>query len=224
MMLILDDHPLARQGIYSIIQMYKSGAEVLHASTIRESQRIVEESDIQMVFVDLNLGKENGFDFLVWLKEQKKSVKTFIITSSSRQSDFVYAQKLGVDAYVLKDAFLEEIMCGLRVAEQGGRFYSAALVEQLNQVNEDKNVFDALTDREMDIFVLLGQGYSNAKISETLYISEGTTKKHISNILSKLNLRNRVEAVLLANKNSFSVKTAVERSLKENLRKRAHYV
>ena len=214
MILILDDHPLARQGLCSLIQMYKSEQQILHASTVRESISLTEQNDVVMVFVDLNLGKESGFDYLSWVKREKKQVKTFIITSSSRQSDFEHARNLGVDAYVLKDAFIDDIMYGLRVVERGEKFYSAALVENLNKVQEDENVLSMLTERELDVFVLLSQGYGNAKISETLYISEGTTKKHISNILSKLNLRSRVEVVLLANSNSHSIRMAIGRSLR----------
>lgn len=223
MIIILDDHPLARQGLSSLIQMYKPEEKVLHAGTVREAIKLIEDNDVDMVFVDLNLGKENGFDFLTWLKDEEKKPKTIVITSSSRQSDFVYAQKLEVDAYVLKDAFIDEIMYGLKIVERGGKFYSATLMERLNKISEDEKALSELTEREMDVLALLSQGCSNAKISKTLFISEGTTKKHISSILSKLNLQHRVEAVLLARNNSYSVRIAISKSLRANLRKSDAY-
>ena len=219
MILILDDHPLSRQGLCSVISMLKPDEEVMHASRVRESIALMQGNSIDLVMVDLNLGKENGFDFVVWVKENQASVKIAIITSSSRQSDFIYAQELGVDAYVLKDAFIDDLMYGLRVVERGGKFYSTSLIDRMNQNIEEKNVLSVLTIREMDVLSLLGEGYSNGKIAQTLFISEGTVKKHISNILSKLQLNSRMEAMLLARSNSLSVQSAISRSLRSDLRK-----
>lgn len=222
MILILDDHPLSRQGLFSILQShYKEDETILHAGTVRESIALSERHEVDTVFVDLNLGKESGFDYLHWVQEQPREMRTFVITSSSRQSDFELARQMGVNAYILKDAFIEEIMYGLRVVEQGGRFFSAALVERMSRREEDQNILKCLSEREMDVFVLLSQGFSNAKISEALFISEGTTKKHISNIFSKLDLQSRVEAVLLAQKNSHIIRTAIDRSCKRDMRKEA---
>ena len=219
MILILDDHPLSRQGLCSVISMLKPDEEVMHASKVRESIALMQGNSIDLVMVDLNLGKENGFDFVVWVKENQASVKIAIITSSSRQSDFIYAQELGVDAYVLKDAFIDDLMYGLKVVERGGKFYSTSLIDRMNQNIEEKNILSVLTVREMDVLSLLGEGYSNSKIAQTLFISEGTVKKHISNILSKLQLNSRMEAMLLARSNSLSVQSAISRSLRSDLRK-----
>lgn len=218
MILVLDDHPLARQGLESIIRMYWPDEKVLQAGTVREAVGHVEKTEVDMAFVDVNLGKESGFDFMEWLRGKKKVMKTIFITSSSRESDFDYAKKLGVDAYVLKDAFIDEIMYGLKVVERGGKFYSSALVDRMNRTTEDEKQLKDLTERELDVLVLLSQGYSNMKISQSLYITEGTTKKHISSILSKLGLESRVEAVIFGNKNSHIIRTALNRSVKADMR------
>lgn len=219
MILILDDHPIARQGLAAIIQMHKPEERIKQAGTISEAVQIASEPDLTMVFIDINLGKENGFDFLSWIKEKDETVKTFFITSSSRESDFLLAKEMGVDAYVLKDAFIDEIVYGLKVVERGSKFYSSTLIEGMNRLSDDESRLKDLTDREIDVLVLLSQGYSNAKISQQLFISEGTTKKHISSILGKLGLDNRVEAVLYASKNIFIIRTALNRSVKQDLRK-----
>ena len=219
MILIVDDHPLARQGLCSLMQLHRKDEEILHAATAREAISLMKKNTIRLVFVDLNLGSESGFSLLSWIKVEKVSVKVFIITSSLRQSDFKRAQEWGVDAYVLKDAFIDEIAYGIKTVERGGKFYSSALVERMNESSEDEKMLDMLTEREMDVLSLLGQGYSNTKISETLFIAESTTKKHISSILSKLQLQNRVEAVLLASKNSYSIQMALKGSAKPDMRK-----
>lgn len=219
MALILDDHQLVREGLSSLIHKHNSEEEILHADTVSEAITFVEnaeENKINMVLVEISLNKENGFDFLKWLREKKKYVKTLVITSSLRQSDFVNARELGVDAYILKDTLIEEIMYGLKVVERGGKFYSTALRKYSDNLAEDKKALGLLTKREMDVLALLSQGYSNAKISKVLFISEGTTKKHISSIFSKLNLHCRVEAVLLANNNSHNVWNPIDKSFKTN--------
>lgn len=201
MMLVLDDHPIARQGLESVIRMCRPDEEIIQAGTVKEAVQIADSEPITMAFVDINLGKESGFDFLRWVRDNQKDIKVFFITSSSRESDFFYARNLGVDAYVLKDAFIDEIMYGIKVVERGGRFYSAVLVDQIDHFTEEERVFQGLTNRELEVLELLSQGYSNVKISQSLFISEATVKKHITSILGKLGVKNRVEAVLFANRN-----------------------
>ncbi|MGP1412065.1 MAG: response regulator transcription factor [Peptoanaerobacter stomatis] len=129
-------------------------------------------------------------------------MKTFVITSSSNENDFLRAKCLGIDAYLLKDAFIDDIVYGLKVVERGGKFYSADLIENVGNVSEEEKKIDMLTRREIEVITLLRKGYSNAKIGEVLYVSEGTVKKHLSNIFGKLDLYNRAEAMLFAERNS----------------------
>ncbi|MDO4772792.1 MAG: response regulator transcription factor [Bacillota bacterium] len=201
MILVLDDHPVARQGLESIIKMYKPEEQILQAGTVREALKLAETEELDMAFVDINLGKESGFDFLKWMREKGLPTKIFMITSSSDEKDFMYAKEFGVDAYLLKDAFIDDIMYSLKVVERGGKFYSADLIDCIGSVSEEERLLGRLTKREKEVLLLLTQGCSNAKIGHLLFVSEGTVKKHISNILSKLGLQNRVEAVLLAERN-----------------------
>ncbi len=224
MILILDDHPLARQGLSSIIQMYKRDEEILQAGTVRESISLMEKNQVGLAFIDINLGKENGLSLLTWIREKKYDCKIFIITSSSRQSDFTLAQEMAVDAYVLKEAFIDEITYGLQTVERGAKFYSAALVDRMGKYSEDEKALSALTERELDVFLLLGQGYDNDKISKDLYISLENAKKHISSILAKLQLNNRVEAVLFASKNSYSIQMALNKAIRADLRKESRAI
>ena len=200
MFLILDDHPIARKGLESILHMYRPDDKVLQAGTVKEAIDNMQNNNIDMAFIDLNLNEENGLDFLKWLKKERQEVKTIFITSSSREQDFLQAKDMGVDAYILKDAFIDEIMFGLKAVERGSKFYSAELVENIGSSTEEDKKLSSLTARETEVLKLLHCGYSNLEISEKLFISNGTTKKHVSSILSKLGLKNRVEAVLFSDK------------------------
>lgn len=219
MILILDDHPLSRQGLFSFIKNFKADEDISEAGTVNESISIMKKNSVDLAFVDINLGSESGFSLIKWIKTQKLNTKIFVITSSSRQCDFDYAQELAVDAYVLKDAFMDEIAYGLKTVERGGKFFSSSIMENMNKKSNDEKIINTLTARELDVLSLISQGYCNEKISKALYISEGTVKKHITSILSKLNLESRVDAVIFANKNSYLIQYAIDKSLKPDMRK-----
>lgn len=163
-------------------------------------------------FVDLKLKRESGFSFVRWLREQGKPVKVMLIASDLKNHDFEQARELGIEGCVQKDAFLDEILYGLKVVERGGRFYSSGLIESMEEEEQEKKKLGGLTGRELEVLKLLSRGYSNAKIGQKLFISEGTVKKHITSILGKLCLENRVEAVLFASRNLPGV---LEQEIKE---------
>lgn len=201
MILVLDDHPLSRQGLESVIRMYRPEEQVLQAGNVKEAVACVEKSRVDMAFVDLKLKRESGFSFVRWLREQGKPVKVMLIASALKNHDFEQARELGIEGCVQKDAFLDEILYGLKVVERGGRFYSSGLIESMEEEEQEKKKLGGLTGRELEVLKLLSHGYSNAKIGQKLFISEGTVKKHITSILGKLCLENRVEAVLFASRN-----------------------
>ena len=212
MILVLDDYPLSRQGLESVIRMYRPEEQVLQAGNVKEAVACVEKSQVDMAFVDLKLKRESGFSFVRWLREQGKPVKVMLIASGLKNHDFEQARELGIEGCVQKDAFLDEILYGLKVVERGGRFYSSGLIESMEEEEQEKKKLGGLTGRELEVLKLLSRGYSNAKIGQKLFISEGTVKKHITSILGKLCLENRVEAVLFASRNLPGV---LEQEIKE---------
>ena len=201
MVLVLDDHPIARQGLESIIKLHKPEEETLQAGTVGEAINLVEHKPVDMALVDLHLHNESGFEFLEWVQRHDKAIKTFVITSSSSESDFVKAKNLGIDAYVLKDAFIDDIMYSLKVVDRGGKFYSSDLVDNMGSFTEEEKKIEALTKRELEVALLLREGYTNAKIAEDLFVSEGTVKKHISNIFGKLDMYSRTEVLVFVERN-----------------------
>ena len=204
MVLVLDDHPIARQGLESIIKLHKPEEETGQAGTVKEAIDLAREKSIDSVFVDLNLHNESGFDFLEWIQNQNhdknKNIKTFVITSSSSEIDFMKAKNMGIDAYILKDAFVDDIVYGLKVVDRGGKFYSSDLMANVGNTSDEEKKIDTLTRRELEVALLLREGYSNAKLANILSISEGTVKKHISNIFSKLEIYTRTEVLVFVEK------------------------
>ena len=184
--------------------MHKPEEETVQAGTVKEAIDLAREKSIDSVFVDLNLHNESGFDFLEWIQNQNhdknKNIKTFVITSSSSEIDFMKAKNMGIDAYILKDAFVDDIVYGLKVVDRGGKFYSSDLMANVGNTSDEEKKIDTLTRRELEVALLLREGYSNAKLANILSISEGTVKKHISNIFSKLEIYTRTEVLVFVEK------------------------
>ena len=92
-------------------------------------------------------------------------------------------------------------MYSLKVVDRGGKFYSSNLVDNMGSFTEEEKKIETLTKRELEVALLLREGYTNAKIAEALFVSEGTVKKHISNIFGKLDMYSRTEVLVFVERN-----------------------
>lgn len=196
--LLVDDHALVRSGLISILSRVEEITEIIEASTSDHAMEklIKEKPDIS--FIDLRLGKEDGIRLVNKAIKKGLNSKYIILTSSNKISDFNRAYEAGVDGYILKEAFVEDILYAIRVILRGKKFFDQELFEKDLNAYDHLNV-DKLTPREQDILIELGKGLSNIEIAHSLFISENTVKKHISNIFSKLELTHRTQAALYAN-------------------------
>jgi len=198
--LIVDDHPMVRKGLAMTLSFEEQVEEIKEASNIKEAMDILKNFRPEIMVVDLMLGKEDGLELVAKVGEKENRPKCIVLTSSSRKDDFLRAQEKGVDGYILKEAFPEDIIYAFRVVARGKKFVDPELLE--HKLNDfEGNNLDELTPREKDILKELGKGLSNSQIAKALYISENTVKKHISSILAKLGLKDRLEAALYINNN-----------------------
>jgi two-component system nitrate/nitrite response regulator NarL len=156
------------------------------------------EQNPDIVLLDIRLGKENGLDIIPRIREEEKECKFIILTSSLYSDDFARAESLDVDGYILKHAYPEEILLGIKMVSRGRKYYDPGIMEMI--LNErDMLMGDNLTAREQDVLKELGKGSSNKEIAENLFITEYTVKKHVSRILTKLGLSDRTQAALYVN-------------------------
>lgn len=193
--MIVDDHPLVRYGIRQVIQTENPESVVYGAGTVGEAVRLITVHPLELVFVDVSLQGESGFSFIQQAKKIRNGVKYIMLTSSRQREDFLMAWEMRLDGYIVKQAAIEDIRYAIRFVSRGGRFFSPEVSIALKHCDDRKRE-DILTKREKEVFALLQAGCTNAQISEELFITESTTKKHVSNILAKLNLKHRVEAAL----------------------------
>jgi DNA-binding NarL/FixJ family response regulator len=194
--LIVDDHPLVRKGLLSALAM-EDGIIVMEASNVEEAVRLISRQNPDIAIIDLRLGNENGLEIVSSVKAQKLSTRFIVLTSSSKKEDFLHAQNSGVEGYILKESFIEDIVYAFHVVARGKKFIDPEVLHF--RTDETVQNMDMLTVREQEVLYELGKGLCNNQIASELFISEHTVKKHISCILSKLGLNHRTEAALYAN-------------------------
>jgi DNA-binding NarL/FixJ family response regulator len=196
--LVVDDHPLVRKGLVSILAFESDIDQIKEAANVEEAVNLISSFSPDISMVDLRLGKEDGLDVIMRARKNKVNTKFIVLTSSSKKEDFLRAQEAGVDGYLLKEAFTEDIIYAIHVVERGKKFFDSDMMQGCSR-ELSRGGIDELTEREKDVLVELGKGMSNIQIAQKLYISENTVKKHISSILSKLGLNHRTEAALFIN-------------------------
>ena len=123
-------------------------------------------------------------------------MKFIILTSYISQGDFLKAEKIEVDGYLLKEATAEDLLFVVDLVSRGKKYYDPEIIKYHKKNSENQNLINQLTNREKEVLYEMGKGLSNLEIAENLYISHNTVKKHISRILSKLNLKHRSQIAL----------------------------
>ncbi|NLY77072.1 MAG: response regulator transcription factor [Tissierellia bacterium] len=200
--LIVDDHPLVRKGIISTLSFEKTIDEIFEASNKDEAMNTIQRAKPELAIVDLYLSGENGLDIVSDSRRRGYKTKFMILTSSVKKDDFIRAKEIGVEGYILKEAFAEDIIYALRVVLRGKKFIDPEIIKyETSSISQD-SYLERLTPREREVLEEIANGLSNCDIAQKLYISENTVKKHVSNILSKLELEHRTQAALLVKKSA----------------------
>ena len=202
---IVEDQTIVRQGLRSLLALSGDIEVAGEAADGDEALNIIAATKPDVVLLDLRMPKRDGVGVLRALRERDTLPPTLILTTFDDDTNLFEAVRAGAKGWLLKDVSLERLTGAIRTLADGGTCIEPAITERLVRALEKSNVaFEAaalpepLTDREKTILRLLAGGYSNKEISELLDISDGTVKNHISNLLSKLGVRDRTRAVLKA--------------------------
>lgn len=199
---IIDDHPLVRKGLNSILSLDESMEILGEATKSSEALALLISKKPDLALVDLRLGNESGLDLITEAKRQGITCKFVILTSSADEKDFNHAKDIGVDGYILKEALPEELIQALQIIRKGRKYYDSGVYDFVmnsrKPLQEDGQI-EQLTPKEKEVLLELGKGLSNKEIANSLYITEYTVKKHVSQVLAKLGLSDRTQAALYAN-------------------------
>lgn len=197
-LLIIDDHPLVRRGIVSLLLNENIMYEVKEAGNRKEAINILTNDKPDIAIVDLKLGLENGIEIVAEGKKLSQNTKYIVLTSFISYEDFLKAEQVGMEGYILKEALAEDILYAINLVSRGKKYYDSGIIEYMNS-NNNKGIIGQLTEREREVLKELGHGLSNDEIAKQLFISTNTVKKHVSSIMTKLNLCHRTQVVMLLN-------------------------
>jgi DNA-binding NarL/FixJ family response regulator len=200
---IADDHPFYRQGLTDLLG--KSGIEVVgEAPDGRAAIELVGQTAPDVVVMDLNMPGMSGSEATRRLTERNPSARVLVLSVSAEEADVTDAILAGAMGYVLKDSPVEEVVAGIQAAAAGESLISPRIASQLIRRIRDREFEQPqlpplpLSDRELEVLKLVADGKTNQEIGEELFIGPSTARNHISSILMKLQVDNRVQAAVRA--------------------------
>ena len=188
-LLIAEDQSMLRDAMATLLSMEDSIESVLQAKDGKEAIDLISTNDIDVAILDVEMPEATGLDVLEYIRSNNIHCKVVIVTTFKRMGYFERAIKNNVDAYVLKDRSIDELMKTINNVLAGHKEYSPELMDNIF------NSHNPLTNQEKIILIKIKEGLSNKEIAYELFLSEGTIRNYISNILTKLNCKNRTEAV-----------------------------
>ena len=204
--LIVDDHALFRRGLQMVLTGEPDIEVVGEAADGAEAVEKAKALRPNVVLMDVRMPKRSGIEAAGVIREELPDAKILMLTMSDEEADLYEAIKAGASGYLLKEISIEEVPDAIRSVWSGQSRISPSMASKLlsefavlSQRGADtKGMAAKLTDRELQVLRLVAQGLNNKDIADKLFISENTVKNHIRNILDKLHLHSRMEAVVYA--------------------------
>lgn len=200
---LVDDQTIIRKGLISILSLYDTMEVTGEASNKQEALILIQSKQPDLAIVDFHLGKEWGLEVITEARQIGCTCKFAIITYSIDLISFERAKATDVDGYISLESHPEELIYAFQMIHRGRKYYDPDIIDLLMQSQKkprmDNSRINLLTSKEREVLQKIGIGFSNRQIAENLYISENTVKKHVSQVLSKLELCDRTQAALYAN-------------------------
>src|SRR5215207_463158 len=202
--LVADDQWMVRAGFRMLLANEPDIEVVAEASNGLEAVHHAARLQPNVVLMDIRMPELDGLEATRRILATDQAAKILILTTFDLDEYVYEALRVGASGFVLKDDPPEQLLAAIRIVAGGEALLSPAIttrvIEKFTRIShpEPPKELDELTERELEVFHLIARGLSNAEIGQELYISDATVKTHITHILQKLNLRDRVQAVVLA--------------------------
>ena len=205
--LIVDDHALFRRGLVMVLEQEKDIDLVGEAGDGAEAVQIAQDAMPDVVLMDVRMPRRGGIEATSQIKAMAPHTKILMLTISDEEADLYDAIKAGASGYLLKEISIDEVANAIRQVNAGQSMISPSMASKLltefatmvKKTDEKPAAAQPrLTEREMEVLRLVAKGRNNRDIAKELFISENTVKNHIRNILEKLHLHSRMQAVVYA--------------------------
>lgn len=202
--LITDDQAMVRAGLRLILEAEDDIVVIAEAENGEEGVRLARREKPDVVLMDVRMPVMDGLEATRLITEQVKETRVIVLTTFDLD-DYVYGSlRSGASGFLLKDADGDQLVEAVRIIAAGDALIAPSVTKRLISEFADRpesakvQGLDDLTEREVEVLGLVAKGLSNAEIAEELFVSETTVKTHVSHILTKLHLRDRVQAVVAA--------------------------
>jgi DNA-binding NarL/FixJ family response regulator len=213
--MLVDDQKIITAGLKMILDMEEDIRVIAEAQNGQDAAQLCKWECPDVILMDIKMPVMNGVEAVKIIKNDFPDVKIIMLTTFNDREFIFDAIKNGASGYILKETTPEEIVDIVRKVYSGGVIIepqaAAQIVEEFSKMASEKKEFKLdenigkLSEREIEILKLIGNGKSNREISKELYISEGTVRNHITNILLKLDLRDRTQLAIYAIRNNIAL-------------------
>ncbi len=197
-LVVVDDHALFRRGLVGLLEEMPGFKVVGQAGNGQQALSIIDQSQPDVILLDLNMPVMDGIATLHALKERKHPARVMMLTISQDNTDLLDAIHAGADGYLLKNTEPEDLRRAIwRVAEGQGALspeVTAPVLHAISRYNRDAHI-PLLSDRELEVLECMADGLTTQQVAGRLFISENTVKTHVRHIFEKLEVSNRAEAV-----------------------------
>lgn len=202
---VVDDQAIVRQGIESLLTLSEEVEVVGQAADGDTALDLIARVDVDVLLLDLQMPGRDGISTLEALQTRGDLPPTLVLTTFDDPDLVLGALRAGARGYLLKDVTLDQLLKAIRALKEGTALYVPSVTERLltavthhGPETEEKHLGEPLTARESDVLHLMSSGLNNPEIAEALGLAVGTVKNHVSNVLLKLAVRDRTQAVLKA--------------------------
>lgn len=197
---LIEDQVLVREGIANLINLSESHKVRWQSENGQSALEEIKSNPVDLVISDIRMPVMNGIEFVRNLRAMDDKTPVLMLTTFDDHDNFIEALKAGANGFLLKDVSLEKLNQAINKIASGGFLAEPQLIRPLNEPAPEPHPvnLERLSDKEIQILRYIAAGFSNKEISFAIFLAEGTIKNHISNILSKLNCRDRVQAVVKA--------------------------
>ncbi|MFI5998498.1 response regulator [Streptomyces sp. NPDC051362] len=205
---VVDDQPLVRAGFAMVLDAQSDIDVVGEAGDGSEALTLLEKTTADVVVMDIRMPVMDGVEATKRLNERSDPPKILVLTTFDTDEDAFAALQAGASGFLIKNVPPQEFLAAIRVVAAGDSVVAPRVTRRLldrfagqltpAEPQREKHRLAILTDRERDVLMLVAQGLSNSEIANRLYVAETTVKTHLGRILTKLELRDRVQAVVLA--------------------------
>lgn len=203
--LIADDQAMVRSGLRMILESESDLVVVDEAANGAEAVRIAKRERPDVVLMDVRMPEMDGLEATRLISSESSEIKVIVLTTFDID-EYVYgALRAGASGFLLKDAPADDLVAAIRVVAGGDALLAPSVTRRIIErfaagpdPNRTVEGLDDLTDRETEVLRLVARGLSNSEIAEELFVSEATVKTHVSHVLTKLGIRDRVQAVVAA--------------------------